>query len=333
VSTASRLSLAVEDGTIAWPEGARVAVFAPRTGADLSALPKDRTQVITRVRPDWEAFQAAGWECVLAPDGRYGAAVVFATRAKALCQGLIAEAAGVCDGIVVVDGAKTDGIESILKACRGRAEVSAPLSKAHGKLFTMDARAEFSDWALAGRMTVEDDGKAFVTAPGVFSADGVDPASRLLADALPVKLGAQVVDLGAGWGYLTHHVLSRESVQALHLVEADHVALDCARQNVSDARAVFHWADACNWAAPGPLDAVVMNPPFHIGRASDPDLGRAFIRAAARILSPRGQLFMVANRHLPYEGDLATSFGEVREIGGDNRFKIVQAARPSRTRG
>lgn len=76
-----------------------------------------------------------------------------------------------------------------------------------------------------------------------------------------------------------------------------------------------------------------MNPPFHIGRASDPELGRAFIRAAARMLSPRGQLYMVANRHLPYEGDLAAAYGEVREIGGDNRFKIVQAARPSRTRG
>ncbi|MGK7651168.1 class I SAM-dependent methyltransferase [Roseovarius sp. B08] len=318
---------------IAWPEGARVAVFAPRTGADLSALPKDRTQIITRLRPDWEAFQADGWDCVLEAEGRYGAAVVFATRAKALCQGLIAEAASVSDGIVVVDGAKTDGIESILKACRKRAEVSAPLSKAHGKLFSIEAGADFSDWALAERGTVEEGGRTFVTAPGVFSADGVDPASRQLADALPEKLGAQVVDLGAGWGYLAHHVLSRESVQALHLVEADHVALGCARQNVGDARAVFHWADALNWSAPGPMDAVVMNPPFHIGRASDPELGRAFIRAAARMLSARGQLYMVANRHLPYEGDLAANFGDVREIGGDTRFKIVQAARPSRTRG
>lgn len=115
--------------------------------------------------------------------------------------GLIAEAASVSDGIVVVDGAKTDGVESILKACRGRAKVSAPLSKAHGKLFTIEAGADFSDWALAEHMTVEDTGKTFVTAPGVFSADGVDPASRLLAEALPEKLGAQVVDLGAGWGY------------------------------------------------------------------------------------------------------------------------------------
>jgi 16S rRNA (guanine1207-N2)-methyltransferase len=73
-----------------------------------------------------------------------------------------------------------------------------------------------------------------------------------------------------------------------------------------------------------------MNPPFHTGRSPDPGLGRAFIRAAAKLLSPKGQLFLVANRHLPYESDLDRYFADAGEMHGDSRFKLLRAARPAR---
>ncbi|MDT9081655.1 methyltransferase, partial [Escherichia coli] len=80
-----------------------------------------------------------------------------------------------------------------------------------------------------------------------------------------------------------------------------------------DPRARFTWADATQ-GRPGPFDAVVMNPPFHNGRAADPALGLAFIRAAAHALTPSGTLWMVANRHLPYEAALREAFREVEEV-------------------
>jgi len=101
--------------------------------------------------------------------------------------------------------------------------------------------------------------------------------------------------------------------------------LDCARNNVTDARAQFHWTDATTWAGAKGVDAIVMNPPFHTGRKADTDLGRAFIAAAARLLRPSGHLWMVANRHLAYEQELSTRFASVQEVGGDNRYKILQA--------
>ena len=168
----------------------------------------------------------------------------------------------------------------------------------------------------------------FVTLPGVFSADGPDPGSRALAAALPERLPRRMADLGAGWGWLSAQVLARPGVEELHLIEADHAALACARANVTDPRAVFHWADATRFRPPAPLDGVVMNPPFHSGRAADPALGAAFIRAAAGMLGTSGRLWMVANRHLPYEAALAQVFREVAEIGGDGGFKVFLAARP-----
>jgi 16S rRNA (guanine1207-N2)-methyltransferase len=253
---------------------------------------------------------------------------VIVPRAKTQARALVAEAEAVSEGMVMVDGAKTDGVDSILKAVRGRVPVWGPVNKAHGKLFWFEAGQQFTDWAVAKTQEIPG---GYVTTPGVFSADGVDPASCQLGDHLPEKLGAVVADLGAGWGYLGGRVLERASVEHLHLVEADHAALDCAKQNVNDPRAAFHWADATTWRAPEPVDSVVMNPPFHTGRAADPDLGRAFIAQAAAMLKPKGQLWMVANRHLPYETALSDRFAEVAEITGDNRFKLLRATRPIRT--
>lgn len=330
MSASSRLSLALDSGDVTLPEAGRIAVFAPREGMDLSALPADLCHVITTFKPDRDHFAGQGFACGKEPDGRYAAAVVCLPRAKALGQALVAEAVSVTDGPVIVDGAKTDGVESILKGCRKRAEVSPALSKAHGKLFHFTAQTGFEDWARGAPKEI---GGGFVTVPGIFSADGIDPASALLADNLPEKLGARVADLGGGWGYLSARALERESIRELHLVEADFAALDCARQNILDSRAHLHWEDATRWRPDEPMDTVITNPPFHTGRAPDPSLGLDFIRAAARVLSPRGQLFLVANRHLPYESEMARQFGEVREVGGDNRFKLLHGQRPVRRPG
>ncbi len=323
-----RLSLAVQSGDFVVPAEGRIAVFHPREGHDLAALPQAQVDVIQPLKPEYDAWAAAGYTCQadVPESARYVAAVVFIPRAKPLAKRLVAQAVAATEGPVLIDGAKTDGIDSLFKELKKRTSPSAAISKAHGKAFRIEGGLDLSDWLLD---TQEIEG-GFVTAPGVFSADAIDPASRLLASALPTKLGAEVADLGAGWGYLASEVLKRDSVKALHLVEADAAALSCARQNLSDPRATFHWGDARVWGQKGTLDAVVMNPPFHKGRAAEPALGQAFITNAARLLKPSGQLWLVANRHLPYEETLSETFVQVSEVAGDNRFKILQAARPRR---
>ncbi|WP_122072652.1 class I SAM-dependent methyltransferase [Pseudophaeobacter sp. EL27] len=330
-----RLSLALDAGGCAMPEEGRIAVFAPRAGLDLSALPKERVLILQPLRPDYESFEAAGFACLpgladLPEPERFAAAVVFLPRAKAEARLLVAQAETVTTGPVLVDGAKTDGIDSVLKNLRKHTETSSPVSKAHGKIFWFQGgNNALTDWIPEPGDKVD----GFVTAPGVFSADGIDPASALLAGCLPQKLGRRVADLGAGWGYLSAQLLKHAGVEHLHLVEADHVALGCARQNVADARAAFHWADARKWQAPEQINTVVMNPPFHSARKSEPELGQAFISAAANMLVASGHLWMVANRHLPYETLLGERFAVVDEVAGDNRFKVLHAQRPRRAKG
>src|SRR5690606_4587262 len=175
-------------------------------------------------------------------------------------------------------------------------------------------------------------GGAFTSRPGVFAWDRIDPASLLLADHLPAGLQGRVADLGAGWGYLGGQVLARcPGVAALDLYEADARALELARTNLETwgARVPvdFHWHDVAA-GLPRQYDAIVSNPPFHgAGHAERPDLGRAFIAAAAAALVPGGRLWLVANRHLPYEAALGAGFGSVREVAARDGFKVVEAVR------
>ena len=322
----TRLDMALDTGAFVLPDSGMIGVYAPHVGDDLSALPRDRVQVITGFKPDYDHFAA---QYAVRHDGvaRYGAAIVCLPRAREQAQALLAQAAAevVPGGVIAVDGQKTDGVDSALKDLRGRVAVSDTLSKAHGKLFTFAASAALADWAATPRMV---DG--FQTLPGVFSADGPDPGSALLAQILPAKLPSRVADLGAGWGYLSKAILARDGVKKLEVVEADFAALTCARVNITDERARFHWADATTFRPETLLDAVVMNPPFHTGRSADPALGLAFIRAAKAMLQPGGVLYLVANRMLPYDKLLPTLFREVIDMGGTNAYRLTCARAPIR---
>lgn len=324
----ARLELALESGTFVLPPEGDVVVLGPQAGDNLTALPKARVVVLTGFKPDYDHFQRLGYRL---ETKAAGAAVVCLPRAKAEALALIAESFSLIPpgAPVLVDGQKTDGPEAVLKLARAagipHGEV---ISKAHGKAYVLTAGAAPAGWA-AGPHQVEGD---FVTRPGVFSADGPDRGSVLLAAVLPEKIKGHVADLGAGWGYLSRAILGRAGVTALDLVEADRVALECARENITDPRAVFHWADATSFKPARPWDVVVMNPPFHTSRAADPELGAAFIRAAQRGLLPAGSLWLVANRHLPYDRILTPLFRSVEEIGGDAVFRLIRAAYPIRAR-
>lgn len=326
--TTDRLSFAAENG-LTLPQEGRIAWIGAPGDAPLGPLDPQRLDIVQGNAPDADAWRARGFETRLAPDGPYAAVIVSLPRARDRAEDWLALAeAAAPDGLIVLDGAKTDGIEALAKALKARTTLGGIVSKAHGKILWFRAGGLLTDWK---RPAMTRNAAGLWVAPGVFSADGADPASVFLAQALPPLKGA-VADLGAGWGWLSAAILGSDAVRSLHLVEADAAALDCARANVTDPRARFHWADATRWETPELVDAVVMNPPFHSGRKGDPALGQAFIAAAARIMAPRGQLWMVANRHLPYETTLGELFGEVSETDGNSKFKVLHAARPSRRR-
>ncbi len=320
-----RLRLAVENGHVVLPEGKLLVLNADQS-SDLSIFEKEQSLVWARSAAAHAMFMSQGWTLGL-QDGDYAGAVIFLPRARDAQRALARNARELTTGPLIFDGDKTNGVDAFYREMRTRADVSEAWAKAHGKVFAATNVSRWEDWPLLEAEEAED---GWWRAPGVFSADGVDKASQFLADNLPSNLSGKVVDLGAGWGFLSRTILERQGVTDVWLVEDDLLATYTATRNIADPRAHINWADALTWQPPEKVDHVVTNPPFHIGRKADPKLGQAFIVAAARMLKPQGQLWLVANRHLPYEKTLQDAFRTV-ELHADNpSFKIFHTTSPKR---
>jgi 16S rRNA (guanine1207-N2)-methyltransferase len=73
------------------------------------------------------------------------------------------------------------------------------------------------------------------------------------------------------------------------------------------------------------FDLVVTNPPFHVGKQTELSVPMQFIEDAWEVLAPGGQLFLVANRTLPYETPIRRRFGNALMVHDGRRFKVLTA--------
>ena len=289
-----RLSLAIEAGLLT----AGPAVFLhPPAGLDLCGMDATVVHPLKPIHDAWARRVGAEQVMPTMPKGRFALAHVTATRSKAQSLGLIATAAAQAD-VIAVDGQKTDGIDSLMGQVKRHTPLLGLVNKGHGRIFWF-ATCDLSNWAMQPKTF---DG--VTTYPGVFAHGGVDAGTQVLTQHLPPRMTGHIGDLGAGWGALARAVLARGAGEVT-AVEADHTALHCGAASLL-GKVHWLWEDVTHHH--GRYDAVVMNPPFHEGRTGTPQLGQAFIAAAARSLKPDGTLWMVANRHLPYERTLDPTF-------------------------
>ena len=310
----------------------------PTAETDLSIFGDDVHCAVT-FRPDYDALSRRGRHLIEAATGPYDLALVFLTRHRNQNLAHIAKALQhlAPSGWLVLDGQKTDGIESLLKMLKKELQVDGVISKSHGKVIWLrrpDVLPEtVAGWANLTDLTKNGDG--FMTAPGLFSHEKIDEGTRFLADQFNAGLKGHAADLGAGWGAATSLLLQNApEITGVDLFEADQDALNAAQSNITDPRATFHWSDVSALQAPeAGYNLVISNPPFHISRAAQPEIGAGFIAAAARILHPKGKFLMVANRQLPYEVTLEQYFRKWTEISANPRYKVISASVPRRTKG
>jgi 16S rRNA (guanine1207-N2)-methyltransferase len=287
------------------------------------------------LKPRADAWEKAGFARIETPDGKWPLVLMLPgkSRDETLAWFALAKDRLENGGTIVVAMPNTAGaarFEKELSKATGSV-TSIQKHKCRAFFATDDGTWSdeiFADWrALGGRREIEN--TAFTVEAGIFSADHIDPGSQLLADHFPAHLRGDVADLGAGWGFLSDAILKRSTkIERLDLFEADARALDCARNNLAhhETEIGFHWHDVTT-GLPQAYDAIIMNPPFHTGQATDVDLGRAFLRVASASLKRGGKLLLVANRQLPYEAALEATGLAWRKIAEDRVYKLIFAER------
>lgn len=221
---------------------------------------------------------------------------------------------------------KTKGGARLAKELKGFGVDCEVVSKAHFKrcLGLRPDTLTGIEAAIAEGALRQDPESGIWTQPGLFAWDRVDPGTALLIRHLGALKG-RGADFGCGYGALGRVVLAQEAVTELTLIDLDRRAVEAARSNLTDPRARHLWADVRTLDSLNDLDFVVANPPFHDGGAEDRALGQAFIEQAAKSLRTGGALWMVANRHLPYETTLNAAFKTVRPVVEAEGYKIIEA--------
>lgn len=330
------LLLPITAGEVAWPTAGRVLFLRARAGAALQGLARASLVCEQSFKPEADALARAGFSAVAHVGESFPLVLLLPPRSRDETRLLFAHALQrASEGATVIACvANNQGARSAEADLAALAGPVISLSKHKCRVFrvckhaaTLDANLMAAWRALDAPHAIA--GGSLLSRVGVFSADAIDPASHLLAEHLPGDLAGRAADLGAGCGYLALELVTRNpGITAVDLYEAESRALEVARLNLQrlprPLDVAFHWHDVST-GLPACYDVIVSNPPFHQGRADAPDLGRAFIISAARALNRGGRLWLVANRHLPYEQVLAEHFAQQRLVVVRDGFKVIEA--------
>jgi len=336
------LLLPFATGLLAWPKSGGALFLHARAGAALRDAAQSELVCEQSYKPAADALVRDGWTLCTTEEAaarQYALVLILPPRQRQQARATLARAICCCapGGTVVACMANDEGARSGEADLKALANISGTLSKNHCRVYWTTVSAAACDAGLLADWRELDAPRPilngrFVSRPGVFAWDRIDPASALLARHLPPTLSGSAADLGCGFGYLSVELLQHcKDIASLDLHEADARALDLARLNLAPfgdrLSPGFHWSDVTT-GLPRRYDVIVSNPPFHAQGAADrPDIGRAFIAAAAEALRPGGRLWMVANRQLPYESVLDARFGTVRIVTQAQGYKIIEAVR------
>ncbi len=318
--------------------GGRVAFLRAQAHQELERF-KGRLGCEQDFKPRAAVLERSGLKAEEKLEGPFDLVLVMPERQKEMTLADLARAHDLlADGGVLLCSLMNDWgakrFEQRLKEVAGEA---GTLSKHHCRAFWARKNAGWNqqmlaEWRAGGefRMILDD---RFWSVPGLFSWDHIDAGSQMLTEHLPQEIAGHVGDLGVGWGFLSDFLLrNRREITQMDVYDADGRAIEAARRNLTPAKGRakvrYHWHNVTAGLERTGFDWIVTNPPFHETRQPDPVIGMKFIIAAAMALKPEGQLWLVANKHLPYERLMQEGFEQTSVVVQKDGYKVMMGAKP-----
>ncbi|MFN7149079.1 MAG: methyltransferase [Microthrixaceae bacterium] len=215
-------------------------------------------------------------------------------------------------------------------------------SRAHRRARVIESRfdptLELGPWEWPRTFTLEPGPIHVATMPGVFAGEKLDHGTSLLLEHLPETDGpTRIVDLGCGNGVLGTIAALENRDASVTFVDDSAMAVAATRATVAsagldDAR-VVHGNALSDWPAdeaplaPGSVDLVLNNPPFHDNNAVGDAIAWQMFSDGYDALAPGGEFWCVGNRHLAYHAKLKRRFGNCEVVASSPKFVVLRAVR------
>jgi len=168
--------------------------------------------------------------------------------------------------------------------------------------------------------------------PGVFSRESLDIGSRVLLQYLPeTQTQQQLIDLGCGTGVLGTSAALRNPSLKVTFTDESWLAIRSAEKTFltnTNSSASYKVTNVLEGLPDNQYDYVLCNPPFHQQNVQTLAIANKMFADASKKLRASGELRVVANRHLKYQGSLSRYFNEVKIISKDSKFIVWLARKP-----
>lgn len=175
-----------------------------------------------------------------------------------------------------------------------------------------------------------------ISQPGVFSHGRVDEGSAFLLETLTkqshIKTG-QLLDVGCGCGLLGAWLVKQYPELQLTACDVSGFALNTTRATLAANQlkgkvvAADIFTGLQEHTPEEGFDLLVSNPPFHTGKTTDYELASRLISQAPKHLRKGGELWIVANRFLPYSDLLQKAFSNFTIAAETGKFRVYKAIR------
>lgn len=259
--------------------------------------------------------------------------LIFMPKAKAHLNMLMAMASAIAGNgnRVHVIGENRGGIKSAGKAIASYGDIDKLDSARHCSWLTChlnNAPASFSIHNYLSVDTYASQGCEWTicSLPGVFSHRELDAGTAMLLSKLPLTLSGKLLDFACGAGVIASYLLSGGCKASVELLDVSALALWSSAHTLHENghQGILIAADTLQGVG-AKYQSIVTNPPFHTGVKTDYRITREFLQGARQHLQPKGKLYLVANRFLPYAELLAEQFSQPSLLAEDSRFSVYFA--------
>ncbi|WP_165870523.1 methyltransferase [Alteromonas sediminis] len=236
------------------------------------------------------------------------------------------------DGCLYIVGDNKSGIKSITKLMQPFGNVEKVDSARHCTLLCLTLEKQVSsfnpnDYLKYATYELGEREWECASFPGVFSEGALDEGTALFLQTLPLPLHGRTLDFASGAGVISCFVGKALQHISCDLLDVSAIALYCAAHSLKENQ--LHGTLIAANGLQGvtqQYQCILTNPPFHTGTKTDYAIVTEFINTSVNRLKKGGNLYVVANRFLPYTDQLKTKYSQVDVLAQNNKFSVYKCA-------